>query len=366
MKICQISTVHPLNDNRVFHKECRTLVRAGHNVTLIITHDRNEKLEGINIVALKKRKNRLSRMVLGTFEALCYALKEKADVYHFHDPELIPAGILLKLAGKKVVYDVHENTSQQILNKEWLGGIFTRRMASCFAGFAEGLSKIFFDVIIAARPDIAEHWNCSKVRVVINAAALETIDKAPEIEISKPRAVVIYAGGLTYIRGIKQLIEAMEIIGDKAQLWLIGKWEDEKFKAECEKLPGFKHVKSLGYMIVGQVYSYMKKSDIAVVTFLPVPNHLTTLPNKPFEYMACCLPVIMSDFEYWKKIFGENVLYANPKSSEQIAKQIEKLLNDKSLRQILGQKGRKLVEEKYSWEAESKKLFEIYNSLAKL
>ncbi len=365
MKICQISTVHPLNDNRVFHKECKTLARAGHSVTLIITHEQNEVIDGVRIVALIKRKNRLRRMLLAPLQALRYAFREKADVYHFHDPELIPVCMVLKMAGKKVIYDVHENTAQQMLNKKYLDNKLKKKLAFGLVRFAESLSKLFFDVIIVARPDIAEHWNCSKVRTVINAAVLKTIDEAPVPKITADKPVVVYAGGLTDIRGIRQLIQAMEIIGDRAELWLIGGWQSEDFRKECEQLSGWKQVKYLGYMTVEQVFGYMKKSDIAVVTFLPVPNHLTTLPNKPFEYMACHLPVVMSDFDYWKEIFGDNVLFSNPGSPQEVASQIDKLLGDSDLRKTLSGKGRKLVEEKYSWEAESEKLFEIYNALAK-
>ena len=233
MKICQISTVHPLNDNRVFHKECKTLVNSGHSVTLIITHDKNEVIEGVNIVGLKKRKNRFARMLFAPLEALRYAFREKADVYHFHDPELIPAGIILKIAGKKVIYDVHENTAKQMLNKDYLGNMLKRKFVSGLVRTVESISKLFFDIIIVARPDIAEHWNSSKVRTVINAAVLKTIDDAPDVEIEKNKPVLIYAGGLTSIRGIRQVIEAMEIVGDKAEMWIIGGWQNDDFRKEC-------------------------------------------------------------------------------------------------------------------------------------
>lgn len=48
------------------------------------------------------------------------ALKEKADVYHFHDPELILIGILLKLKRVKIVYDVYEEYSKDTLYKDWI------------------------------------------------------------------------------------------------------------------------------------------------------------------------------------------------------------------------------------------------------
>ncbi len=337
----------------------------GHSVSLIITHNQNEVIDNVRVIGLSKRKSRLHRMLFAPLQALTFALREKADVYHFHDPELIPAGIFLKFfTRKKIIYDVHENTAQQIMNKDYLGGLFQRRILSILLAIIENISKFFFDIIIVARPDIAEHWQSTKVRIIINAAVLTIIGSAPLPVLTKKRPAIIYAGGLTNIRGIKHLIQSMEIIGDQAELYLVGEWQCEDFRKECEQLVGWKHVRYLGYMSVEQVYGYMKQCDIGVVTFLPAPNHLTTLPNKPFEYMACNLPVVMSNFDYWKEIFHEHALFANPRSPKSIAMQIQKLLNNPKLRESLGKKGRRLVENKYSWEAESNKLLEIYDSLS--
>lgn len=363
MKICHLSNVHPLNDNRIFYKECQSLAKAGYDVSVIIVHDRDETIDGVKVIGLAKTANRFQRFFISTFNLLRYALKQKARVYHFHDPELIPVGIVLKLFGKKVIYDVHENLPQQVLNKNWLGPMWLRRAVSLGVIAAEKLCKLVFDAIIVARPDIAKHWGPSKVTVVMNSASLAMIDSAPPAEVEKGKPVVIYAGGLTRIRGIKELVEAMEIVGGKAELWLLGPWYDKGFHAECEKMAGWKHVKYFGYKTVEEVFGLMKKSDIGIITFLPGPNHLTTIPTKPFEYMACGLPVIMSNFEYWHTIFDDTVTYVDPASSEEIAEKIILLLEDNDLASKLGEAGREFVERKYSWEAEREKLFDVYKKL---
>jgi len=366
MKVCHLTSVHPLNDTRIFHKECKSLAQAGHDVTLIIQHNKDEVIDGVRIIGLREPRNRFERIFWVTIKVFYYALKQKADVYHFHDLELIPAGLVLKLLGNKVIFDVHENSPQDILNKEWFGPLWVRKIVAFGVSIIEKIGEVFFDVIIVARPDIAEHFNRAKTRVITNAAILEVIDGAPDISVEKQKPVIIYAGNLTHIRGIKEIVQAMEIIGDKAELWLLGNWDLESFKRECEKLASWRYVRFLGYKSVQEVYSYMKKCDIGIVTFLPAPNHLTTLPNKPFEYMACRLPVIMSNFEYWRGIFNGCALFVDPKSPQQIAERINALLGNGDLRAKLGSVGRKFVEQKYSWEAERKKLFEVYENLGKL
>ena len=155
-KVCHISTVHPADDVRIFYKECRALAEAGYDVTLIAPHSKSTLIEDVKIVALPSSRNRISRMVVSTARAAMLALREGADVYHFHDPELLPVGVLLKLLGKRVVYDVHENVSESVLAKGWLGNALVRRLISRLFSAFEQFSVSFFDAVVAATPDIGK------------------------------------------------------------------------------------------------------------------------------------------------------------------------------------------------------------------
>ena len=119
-KVCHISTVHNVIDDRIFYKECKSLKKEGYNVFFIVKNKGDKSIEGINIIGLKNYNSRLKRVILGSIEAFRKALKTKSDLYHFHDPELMFTGVLLKLAGKKVFYDVHEDLPKQVLYKDWI------------------------------------------------------------------------------------------------------------------------------------------------------------------------------------------------------------------------------------------------------
>ncbi|MDP8219033.1 MAG: glycosyltransferase [Candidatus Theseobacter exili] len=176
-------------------------------------------------------------------------------------------------------------------------------------------------------------------------------------------AIVVYAGGLTGVRGIKKIIDALEFVQRKVELWLIGKWGSVEFAESCQSSSGWKHVKYFGYVLLPEVYQYLRKANIGIVTLLPEENYLRALPTKAFEYMACGLPLVMSDFPYWREIFGECAVFADPENPRDIAKKIKYLIDNPHIAKELGQKGRYLVETKYNWENESKKLITLYKGI---
>ena len=234
MHCCIITTVHPPFDNRIFHKEAKSLVKAGYRVTLIAQHHRQETVNGIEILPLPKSYNRAARM-LRTFIALKLSLEQKADVYHFHDPELIPVGLILKLLGKKVIYDVHEDYPAQIITKHWIP-IILRKPLSILMDILEKISAKIFDGIVVANDYHKERFPINKRIVISNLPSLEYFK-----EIMKPRKVfseppvAIYTGSLSRKRGIKQVVEAFSLLKG-VELWLVGGFDEQSFQKEMDSL----------------------------------------------------------------------------------------------------------------------------------
>ena len=130
IKVCILTSVHPPFDTRMFHKEAKSLVRAGYTLTLVAQHDKEEIVDGIRIIPLPKPKNRFERMTKTVWKLFMLALKEKADVYHFHDLELIPVGLFLKVFCRRVIYDIHEDYITSIDQKEYLPVVIRKILAN--------------------------------------------------------------------------------------------------------------------------------------------------------------------------------------------------------------------------------------------
>lgn len=361
IKVCHISTVHSGLDDRIFYKECVSLVQAGYDVSLVINHTKNEVKDGVKIIALQNSKGRLHRVFIKSFEALSKALKTKSKLYHFHDPELIFIGIILRLLGKKVIFDSHENVTKQIESKNWIGNNFIRKIVAKTYRIIEIFGIFTFNAVISVTPEIVSFLSPKKGVLIRNFPIISLIKNSPTGNKNK-EITLIYAGGLTKLRGIKELCEALNNINYPVKLQLLGSWESDEYKESCISACPSK-IEYIGLLPMENVYPYIKAADIGIATLYPEKNYLNSLPIKAFEYMACNKPIIMSNFAYWEEIFKECAVFVNPKSSNSIAKEINRIIDNPNKIKALGDEGNKLVETKYSWEREAEKLVNLYSKI---
>lgn len=363
VKICHFSSVHKALDTRVFFKECKSLANAGYDVTLIARYDKEEIKEGVRIVPFNLYSNRIKRVLFSPFRMLRMTLKQKAALYHFHDPELIPVGIMLRLLGKKVIYDVHEDVAKQLLDKSYFRFRFIARLLAFLAWVTEKTGELFFSHIIAATPSIAGNFRPAKTTIVRNVPLLTLFHSNVSIDIKKEKPVVAYVGVLAKTRGLVQMVQAMEYVGDKAEMWLVGNWENESIEKECRSQKGWKNVRYFGTRPQEEAYAYMKAGDIGIVNFLPLANHLNSLPNKIFEYMTLGMPAVLSNFPFWRESFDHFALFADPEKPQEIAQRIMEFLAHPALIETKGKSGKAFIDSGYSWDKEEQVLFGVYKTL---
>jgi glycosyltransferase involved in cell wall biosynthesis len=367
MRICHISTVHKAFDGRIFHKECTSLAKAGFDVSWVVSHDKNEIKNGVHIVPLKVRTGRLKRIVFGTTEAFFKALKTKSKLYHFHDPELLFVGFLLKILGKQVIYDMHELVYYQIENKQWLGSKGVSKLISKVYRVFEAVAVRWFDAIIIAEDGYQEYFDrvypkyLNKVIPIRNYPILSLNKNSEEESPSNDIKKVIYVGGISKIRGIEEIIKAVEKLDGLVQLDLVGAWEDDRLKEKC--LNGTQFVNYIGVVPLTEIYTHLKTADIGLAILYPDKNYLNSLPTKAFEYMDCSLPFIMSNFPYWQDVFAKNALFVDPYSVDEIADKIAWLIENPEKALEMGKTNRKEVRSKFNWDKEAETLVQAYNDI---
>ena len=366
-KVVHLTTVHTPMDIRIFRKECRTLAQAGYDVALIAKGNKTEVVEGIKICGLGLTKSRWDRMTRGLMKSLAMALMEKGNIYHFHDPELIPVGLLLKLGGKKVIYDVHEDFASSLLesDREW--------MPSCLKGVMSHLVRITerigvsaCDAVVAATPKIRALFPGNGTVLVQNYPIIDELICQDEIPYSQRPGNVIYAGGISERRGIREMIKAMNLVSSsEARLFLAGNFDNPGMEQQVGEIPGWDRVTYLGLLQRKELAEVIGRSRMGLVLFHPIKNHIEAQPNKIFEYMSAGIPVIASDFPLWKEIIAETGagLVVNPLDTKAIAATIQWLFEHPEQAEAMGKRGAEAVHNRLNWRVEEKKLLDLYKEL---
>jgi glycosyltransferase involved in cell wall biosynthesis len=365
MKIVHITSLHHDNDNRIFYKECTSLAQEGYDVILIAAGAKDKVVNNVKIVGYPKTSGGRIKRILKTSMAdmlkMCRHID--GDIYHFHDPELMFVGLYLKALGKTVVYDIHENNPASILSKPYIKSKSVKKMISRVFDLFEHFSVRFFDAIVTARPDITKRFKHKNIITLRNFPILSDLSKIQnKTDIKKTKPAVIYVGGMHTQRGTFELIEAFKKLKEY-ELWLLGTANEDKLQNILNK--GCENVKYFGSVEPYEIFDYINMADAGIITFLEEPNHINTLATKPFEYMACGKPMIMSNFPYWKNFFKKSALYVDPSSPKEIREAVKTLLNDKKLMQEMSELNQNLSQNEYNWQKESQKLIDLYKKLEK-
>jgi glycosyltransferase involved in cell wall biosynthesis len=366
IRIAHLTSAHPRDDVRIFHKECKSLATAGYDVHLVVADNLGvEQRDGVTIHDVGKRGGRLARVIGATRRVLKQAQALDADIYHLHDPELLWAGLLLSKKGRAVIFDAHEDVSLQLLNKPYLTPIALKIIAQVYAT-VERFACGRFSGIVAATPFIGAKFRTINPRTVevCNYPILKEFSPCENWD-QKP-AEVCYVGGLSGVRGIRQLVAAMALVRGETRLNLVGGFSEPALHSEVQACPGWERVNEYGVQDRVGVSGVYARSRAGLVTLLPIPNYLDALPIKMFEYMSAGIPVIASNFALWREIVDGNScgLCVDPENPAEIASAVDYLMANPVEARTMGENGRQAVLSRYNWRNEEMVLIDFYRRVA--
>lgn len=367
-KVCHISSSHSQKDPRIFNRECITLSEAGYDVTLIVPGGVSDS-NVINIIGVDKPKSRLDRMLKITNRIYKKALSVDADIYHFHDPDLLLFGLCLKRRGKKVIFDSHENYTELIKTKEYIPEFLRKIISRIYFAFETYICGKIDGVVGVSEKEngpslfdgrskqSAYVGNYPKLNEITKTIIDNTLDKG-----------ISYVGLISNNRGIEQTMDACHELGirfilggvdvegsgyidylKKKESWNIVDYRgwadsDEKSKIYSESFAGV-------FLINVSNGSQMIESD--------------NLPTKVYEYMASRIPAIVTKYPYSEKIVNKHEfgMCVNPDDYDMVKNTIKYLYENREQCNQMGIKGRKIVEDKYNWDLEKTKLLELYERI---
>lgn len=368
--ILHLTTVHPRNDPRIRIKEIESLADRFGAVKLVVFDGKGNDTRG-DITTLDLGTPpafRLQRMLWGNLRAFRVVRRERPRVVHFHDPELIPLSILLRLFGHRVIYDVHEDVPRQVLEKNWLP-VWVRRPISLAMEVLEWLAVRLFSGVVVTTPTIGMRFPQEKTTLVQNFPILLELAAATPMPYKERPLHVAYVGCVTENRGAREMVQSLALLPEAGdiRLRLAGNIWPESVRRDLEALPGWTRVDFSGWASRPQVADILGQVRAGLVVLHPIENYLESFPVKMFEYMAAGLPVIASDFPLWRQIVkGAGCgLLVDPLNPQAIADAIQWVLDFPEEAYAMGQRGRQAVENRYNWEAEAVKLINLYDRLNK-
>jgi glycosyltransferase involved in cell wall biosynthesis len=364
-RIAHLTSVHPVRDVRIYDKECRSLFAAGYDVVLVGIGESSCNALEPEIIGLRKRHGRLGRMLWTTSAVIRAGLRTGAQILHLHDPELIPGGLFLKLLRKRVIFDCHEFVVADTLAKSYLPTVF-RLAAAGVARIALLSADKCFDAIVAATSEIRSDFTNRNVTVVNNYP--EWADPGPPSTSIRDRAAAFaYIGAISESRGIKEMILALDIAAQRADLKLIlaGEFDPPELLDEIERLPGWRFVEYKGKIPREEIPLLLNGSIGGLVTLHDVAGFAKSNPIKLFEYFSAGLPAIISRFPDWVERFGclDACLTVDPRDPEELANKMLWLIENRTQAEAMGNRARKAAQVTYNWSSERDKLLELYAKL---
>jgi glycosyltransferase involved in cell wall biosynthesis len=371
IRVCHFSSVHKAYDTRILLKECTTLASNGYEVHLVAQAEKSEVLNGVKIHALPApRGGRLARVCFFTWKTFWRARKTGAHIYHFHDPELIPFGFLLKLMGKTVIFDVHENIARQIKVKHYLP---LRHLVSKAYGIIDWLSARSFHLILAEESyrTIYQKFT-SDFEVIMNMPDTQflrpfrTLERPTNEEIQ-----LFYVGGVTFERGIETVVKALLELRDSGILvrfHCVGPFEPSTME-RILKIDRFAEVESqihfYGPERLDLALERSRVCHIGISILMPIENYLESYSTKIFEYMAIGLPVITSNFPLYKNVVEKHKcgLCVNPIDPSELAKAIQEICESNEVNRAMAANGVQAAEKYYNWSHEADKMLSYYRGV---
>jgi len=371
MKILMILSNPFMVDPRVY-KEAKSLVNAGHEVSVIVwdrkkDYEPESIIEGIRVIRIHNEKlmkilpNDLFRNRIWWKKAFKKGLELykdfKFDVVHCHDLDTLQSGVWLKKKlGIRLVYDAHEI----------FGHMVARTMPKFVSSFAFRMEKKLVknvDYVITAKKTYNDYFKsigCNSLITILNCKDLIYKTYQPP---KNKTFTIIYIGVLNKSRFFP---ENVEVIGNIENVKLIIAGKKENMYNEIKNLSKqYKNVEFLGSIPYDKVIPTTMNADIILCMIDPNDiNNKIASANKQFEAMVCGRPIICSDDTFSgdmteKLECGLVINY----DKESVKDAIIKLRDSSDLCEKLGRNALKAAIEKYNWKKQEEKLLKVYEEI---
>ncbi|NTW77234.1 MAG: glycosyltransferase family 4 protein [Syntrophaceae bacterium] len=366
LSVSQLSSAHSVEDERILHRMAKTAANYGFKSIFVVPHDGMFVCSDITFIACPKKTNKTNNRLVRFVALFCqfrWALCSNVGVFQIHDPDLLFVGLILKLFGRRVIYDVHDDYEASSRDRLRHHKIMQSWIPALWWFFERNVVAVFDGVVVADRYLEKKFLKCKPV-VLGNYPRLDFTSEAHADD--EETFNLIYVGGVTRERGLEMAFRALQLLTDPSlRLHIIGAGCDTTL---LDMLRTDHRVILHGRVSWTELHRYYVKSHVGLALYQPLESFLYYPGEnavKVIEYMAAGIPVLCSDFP-GLKTFTEGSgcgLVVKPNDPLAIAEKIQLLMDDPELRKSLGKRGRFLFETEYNWEKHEQKLVDLYHRI---
>jgi glycosyltransferase involved in cell wall biosynthesis len=295
------------------------------------------------------------------------------DVIHIHDLPLAQVGIEMSLKYNiPVVLDLHENWPAHMEMAKHTNTFLGRLLSSNrrWRNYEKRVTKQV-DAIVTVVEEMKNRVSAlgvdeNKISVVSNTLELDKF-KLPDLKPDPNFVTMLYAGGITYHRGVQVVIRAVALLKDEYEnirFWIIGAGSYEKeLKELVSELGVGENVHFLGWRTHDEIAAHLMQSDIALIPHLKSEQTDNSSPNKLFQYMYANKPILASNCNSVQRVIEKEkvgVTYEHDNEKD-FAEKFKLLINNK----VGFNNGHDIVKERYTWEKSANNLIDLYQNLEK-
>lgn len=372
LRVLCISPAHPPNDPRVL-KTIRTL-RQQHEVCSLLPWQTEASI-GI----LPFHSHLISRLVAVHPLVLWHLLRFRPQVVHLFMPELLPLGLLHRLLGGRVVYEVQENLRCKFNRKprnkallfRWLFDRFDRLARRwCYCVFTEDsyletyqkLSLPFAVVHNFPEPSGFKAITPPEQAIVSPTSAISSASPA-SIELC-------YLGLISVDRGLDTMLAVIARLQQEypsIRLHLFGRCC--LTPSELEALPHYLAVREQlsfhGHVDHAIAFPIMVRCLAGFALLKPIGDYPASYPAKLFEYMTLGIPVITSNFPLYRSIVETHNcgFCVEPANADVVAERVHWLFSHSDEVDRIRMNGKQAVASFFTWQTEANKLLELYQKI---
>ena len=361
-----VSCSHYPDDERIYHKEIKTLVKKKYIINYFTLSESKDNLsdKSINHINYSSAKHSIKEYM----DLVELKIRESTTkVIHIHEPELFSLAInIKKLTGARIIYDVHEDYISMIHTfSRWNKHVkYLREKYWLFQ--EKSFLKHVDEVIIASSTIVNSDFKTQGISpVLLENFPLNTWVK--NIDLShKIKNSLIYHGNMGPERGIVELIEAMNYVTRNipdATLSLIGGFRTIEYEEEVNRkidMLGIRnHISLQGHILHQNIWQHLAKHAVGIIPFNKNPLTKTNTPTKLFEFMASGCQLVVPSLKPITKYDFKAAKFFKSGDIINLSDMIIKSLKDIDQSEI--EYNLNKIRSDYNWENNSFKLIELYD-----